>query len=289
MQASFSFTPWHCPICGPSPETTLGQRKGPSPKEDCTIVACQICGLLYANPFPVPQSLEALYSDATLFFDEENTKEKVLACQKFLEKLPLAKNEIQALDIGAGCGEFVYAAQKYGVSVTGIEFSPALRKKAQERFGVILSAEKLEEHKSEKPYTLITFNAVLEHLHEPMAALKQAEKLLAKGGYLYIEVPKEPYLHARLARYAQRLRGKKTVYYLSPTKAPFHVYGFNEKSLSTALTALGLKIVGKEIHSTAHFLPNPKKSVWIKTLNQALNFFANCLNDAPNIKVLAKK
>jgi hypothetical protein len=77
-----------------------------------------------------------------------------------------------------------------------------------------------------------------------------AAKVLCKPrGLLYIDIPNEPNLLSRVAHAYNRARGKQTVINLSPTFSPYHVFGFNRRSLTTLLQKHGFQVLDLRIYS----------------------------------------
>ncbi len=300
MSSSYQFKweKWHCPICGPGEEKFLGYRGGKYHRNNLgltsTMVACKACDLIYSNPFPVPQNLAELYSNPEDYFSGYASEEKVAACKnaltiakKFVPHLETAK----LLDIGAGCGELVYAAQSMGLQMDGLEFSKPMIEQAKNKFQVILHQESAENWalKNKANYDLVYLNAVLEHLHQPQKMIEAVRILLKPNGILFIEVPKEPYLHIRLLHLWEKLKGSERVFYLSPTWPPFHVYGFNHKSIKTLLKKYDFEILETKSYSSMN-LPNITgwKKHFVLAAFKLVTWITNLLGDAPNLTVWAK-
>ena len=99
------------------------------------------------------------------------------------------------LDIGAGRGWGFEMLQKRfpGISMTAIEHSPRDREHLESSYGVEVIATNVSESWPAKidnsGFDLIIFRHTLEHMLDPMDALKKIEKSLSNNGYAYIVVP----------------------------------------------------------------------------------------------------
>ena len=49
----------------------------------------------------------------------------------------------------------------------------------------------LDEHKMDKKFDLVTLSALLEHLPNPLPALKQLKKYMKKEGHIFVRIPHE--------------------------------------------------------------------------------------------------
>ncbi len=241
-----------CPICGEKKTKLIGMRGGKFQREglgiESRIVQCKNCYLVYPNPFPVPETLESLYGDTNDYFSKKESwelrsKKYEKLIKEFISRIDSSNYNIELLDIGAGRGEFSQAANSFpNVNCTGIEVSDGSIKYAQEK-GITLFKKSLNDLIGEgKKFDGITLNAVLAHVHEPGKLIKEASKLLKKGGYIYIDTPNEPNLLTILGNLFNKLTFNEGVYNLNPTWQPYCVFGFNSKALETLLGVNKIKI-----------------------------------------------
>jgi SAM-dependent methyltransferase len=131
------------------------------------------------------------------------------------------------LDIGAAFGGFMHAAQRW-FTPYGIELSEYSGKIAKERFGSHLHVGTLDNHPFPKEFfSVITMIECIEHLAEPLSALRECYKLLAPAGVLVIQT-------ADCAAWQAIDAGSSYHYYL-----PGHLSCFTERSLCEALLHAG--------------------------------------------------
>jgi SAM-dependent methyltransferase len=100
------------------------------------------------------------------------------------------------LDVGAGRGRFVAAAQRAGWSAKGIEPSDRGVGAAASVYGVTLQRGTLAD--AAGTYDAVVLWHVLEHLDDPDAAVEHVASLLAPGGALLVGVPNLASVQARL-------------------------------------------------------------------------------------------
>ncbi len=147
------------------------------------------------------------------------------------------------LDVGAGRGRFVVAAQAAGYQAVGIE--PSRRgADAAAQAGAQVTQASIEEADLEPGgFDVVTVWHVLEHLEEPGPALDRAASWLRPGGGLLVGVPNLDSLQARL--------GGERWYHLD---VPRHRVHFTPGGLEALLGNYGFTV--RQVH---HVLaePNP--------------------------------
>jgi 2-polyprenyl-3-methyl-5-hydroxy-6-metoxy-1,4-benzoquinol methylase len=95
----------------------------------------------------------------------------------------------RVLDIGSGNGAFLFIARNLGYEATGLEPDPHAASLARAH-GLTVHAGTLphpalpREH-----YDHLTLAHVVEHLHDPLATLRECNALLRPGGRLWLQTP----------------------------------------------------------------------------------------------------
>jgi 2-polyprenyl-6-hydroxyphenyl methylase/3-demethylubiquinone-9 3-methyltransferase len=159
-------------------------------------------------------------------------------------------NSIEALDIGAGLGQFQLLISEAGGKCLGIEPSSLRRQYAAEKFGVKL-AEELVDHpcwqeKLSQHFDLITFWDVIEHVNFPRETLESAVRLLKPGGLFCLETPSRDVLSYRLSLKAYHFsRGKLSLFLPNfySTARYGHKQIFTRQQLTNLLNSAGLEII----------------------------------------------
>lgn len=107
-------------------------------------------------------------------------------------------------DLGSGCGYLVEAANRWGLTATGLEGSDEAIEMAKLRVPTLdIRPHRLSEHlpfQTESHQTIV-LNQVIEHLEKPVAAFVVSESLrvLGPGGMLLITAPSSANTYERLA------------------------------------------------------------------------------------------
>ncbi len=93
------------------------------------------------------------------------------------------------LDIGCGDGLFFERLLQLGGTVAGLESEAALISTASRERYSIHTGPFDKSYSPGRTYSLVLMLDVLEHLHDPLAALRQAAELLEPNGRLVVTVP----------------------------------------------------------------------------------------------------
>lgn len=132
------------------------------------------------------------YSQAVFEHDDEPLE---LAQQRKLEFAIDAcklKPGSRVLDVGGGWGSFTEQAGRRGIEVTSLTIS----KKSEEYLTELIQRLELPckvvnqeflEYNSSEPYDAIVILGVMEHLPDYPAVLRQFQRLLKPGGYVYLD------------------------------------------------------------------------------------------------------
>ena len=110
--------------------------------------------------------------------------------------LPLAKtfhkmSVRKALDVGCATGPLVKAFLDLGIEAYGVDVSEWAVKNSPVSERILwLDIDEESVPFTDNQFDLITMNFVIEHLYRPEKALREALRLLKRGGYLYIVTDK---------------------------------------------------------------------------------------------------
>lgn len=229
-----------------------------------TIVQCQVCGLIFANPLPVPRAIEDHYGVSP---DDYWRQEYFLGSDSYFAEQIKTFNTLfegkertrRALDIGAGTGKCLLALTGAGFETCGIEGSESFRQAAIELNGIKESqilGLRLEDAEFEPAsFEFVTFGAVLEHLYDPSAAIVKALRWLAPGGLIHVEVPSASWLIARLGNLFYRIQGSDYVVNLSPMHSPYHLYEFDLESFRQHANRFGYAIAHHRFYVAQTYMP----------------------------------
>ncbi len=202
------------------------------------VVKCRNCGLVYVNPRPDPTTLIQLYTD---YHQRDGKDERVWArlMEKNFKEVSLFLYSIfpekgKILDIGCGYGHFIETMRDFGWSVWGIDLSPNTLSHAREK-GLNVANTSIDDVAfPDGFFDAITAFYVLEHLVNPLSALKKVLKMLKPGGVIVIRVPHT----TPIVRILSFFRVKNNLY-----DTPYHLYDFSPKTISLALKKAGFSFI----------------------------------------------
>jgi len=207
-----------------------------------TIVRCGTCGLMRTNPRPNPKSIGFYYPDDygpyvnTIARHQSPRSYSWLATnlRRFFnsntKKLPKISPG-RMLEVGCASGLYLNQMSQKGWQVEGIEFSPKASSEAR-KLGLTVHTCSLEDApQPHEKYDLVVAWMVVEHLHQPVLAMKKLSDWVTPQGYLVISIPNCASLEFDMFKhnwYALQL--------------PNHLYHFTPESIRKTLEAAGWKI-----------------------------------------------
>jgi SAM-dependent methyltransferase len=166
------------------------------------IDACDGCGLRITTPQPDPQAIWRYYESDAYLPTTRAAAGTLATVYRAVRRVTvrlrlgwLGRERGRLLDVGCGTGEFLAHARTIGWDVLGVEPSPRAAAQA-EALGVTVRRTDDLATVDDGPFDAITMWHVLEHLHDPGAALDAARRLLAPGGRLLVGVPNHDSLDA---------------------------------------------------------------------------------------------
>jgi 2-polyprenyl-3-methyl-5-hydroxy-6-metoxy-1,4-benzoquinol methylase len=186
-----------CVLCGAHCATLIAERDRDG--SALRTLLCEGCGLLRCDPMPDAATLDGYYREHyRLDYKRQDAPSRrhilragLVAIDR-LQRLPaLPPAARRALDVGAGGGEFAYLlARRSGLEVTGIEPNAGYAGHARRELGIDVEVSTVYDSAPQNaPFDLVTLFHVLEHLRDPVAALRRIASWMAPGGALVVEVP----------------------------------------------------------------------------------------------------
>jgi trans-aconitate methyltransferase len=202
--------------------------------------ACSTCGLVRMDPRPTYEAVGRFYASFYMggsARDIEATRAKQRDFAYFLLSVIASHLRLDrirtVLDLGCGYGETLAVIAKalgnYGeVSLHGIEPSGEARAIAESTCKIVGHSHD-DLAGSQHQYDLIVMSHVLEHMADPVAALKLLRSKLTSAGVLALEVPN---------------------YFCHPSTDIVHNFLFTEVSLKNTFMKAGFELLG--LHATDH-------------------------------------
>ena len=136
------------------------------------------------------------------------------------------------LDVGCGSGDLLEHFATRGWEIYGIDPSASAVAAAAKRGATVHQGTLRDQPWQPGSFALITFQHALEHIDEPVEALKRARALLQPGGLLVIDVPNWACWQRR------RLFGSRW----HPLELPRHLQHFSPQALKRLAGLLGLRV-----------------------------------------------
>jgi 2-polyprenyl-3-methyl-5-hydroxy-6-metoxy-1,4-benzoquinol methylase len=197
---------------------------------------CCECDLLYRDAPADYDDVVSTYREK--FFDRYSTDQ--LEGQRFklydhiLKLIREHGKGASLLDVGAGCGFFLAAAQKRGWTVRGIDPSSQSVELARRQNVLDVFHGTLRDYDGNDQFDVITFINVLDHSTMPWVEIARARELLRTGGLIYLRFP-NGLLHSRIYRMSQQCGiSNSTRKFLV-----FHEYSFTPKHIKKLLSDHG--------------------------------------------------
>jgi len=251
-----------------------------------TVVRCRQCGLMRTNPRPSPSSIGFYYPDSygpyqSSEFQKMKSEHNNSKWKFFFRKLlhleqthlpPLKPGKL--LEIGCASGAFLYKMADLGWQVNGIEFSRHAARKASLDFPIFIGRLEDAPDPSEL-YDLIVGWMVLEHLHDPVFALRKLRQWTNLNGMLVISVPNAGTIEFKLF--------KRNWYAL---QLPNHLFHYTPKTLSQILQKSGWNLKKIIYHKNAVNLLRSLNYVFIDHGWNRLGGYIYQISEAKKAKIV---
>lgn len=234
-----------CPVCSSHQHRIVARMD--RRLKPLTTVMCEECGLFYSNPMPTADELATYYQkeyrkDYQLArFRPSNKhirkKQNEAKARYAVIRQVLTGDTLSVLDFGCGSGELVHECATHGHDAHGFEPGATYASFAQQASHLKIDIRGTDYQSADyaaQSFDAITMLHVLEHIPNPIAALKKAHEWLKDDGILYIEVPNMQ---------GYELKGFEHFHFA-------HVLGFSRDNLIEALRRAGFR-VRSEIDGTS--------------------------------------
>ena len=197
---------------------------------------CTNCGFIFMNPLPTREELPRFYpSTYHNFTPPTNPVSRFLLncyharhvsiCSRYL------RSESSFLEIGSASGDLLERLRNRNYqNVQGVEISAEGYQRSREKDLKVFCGT-LEEFSTDQQFDMIFMSHVIEHVLDPLAAIKRITQLLKPGGILYLETPNVGCLDAKIWG-----RDWGLVHY------PRHLYLFSRSTFHRLIQTGGLEV-----------------------------------------------
>ena len=198
---------------------------------------CRGCGLVFLHPQPTVDYLNSHYQE---YLPE--APGEIDAWRRMMEGVHRRTESLVAsvtsgpgrlLDVGCGYGFFLDHMARRAWSVKGIEISAAPRQYGRDRLSLDISSRPFPRPDwRDGSFDAVSLLYVIEHLPDPVAALKEAHRLLRPGGLLILRWPHT----TPIARWLKPWESKLRLY-----QAPSHLFDFSPETMTRLLSGIGFE------------------------------------------------
>lgn len=237
-----------CPTCGPTrhalvyPSTVNPSEQVLAEEFTCTsdkvnnhddIVQCAGCGVVRALPDLTTGDIAELYADTEdeIYLDQEDARRELFAwaVDKFNG---YSVPEKRLIEFGSHLGLFLDTARQGGWMARGVEPSAWAVKTGRRRYGVAIEQGLIENVETPvDPYGAVVMFDMLEHVVDPIDALKAARRCVHDDGIVAVSTIDIDSIHGRI-------RKERWPWFIRP-----HLWYYTPETLIAHLDAADLEPV----------------------------------------------
>lgn len=236
-----------CPVCSSTEHELLYEQRfedfqAGSITNGYDVVACLACSTSFASGLPDEERFSEYYGQSSKYdLSAEGAEVSSFDVERYRAEAEFISANVRdrdgaVLDIGTATGDLLVALRDLGfTNLHGVEPSPEAARRAREDHGLdVRTGDAREVGMWDQGFAVICFVAVLEHLVDPVAALRDLTGLLRPDGALYLLVPDA-------TRFDEHL------------DAPFqefsveHINYFTPASFKNLLAAAGLEVFAQRL------------------------------------------
>ena len=209
---------------------------------------CRDCDIMFIHPQPSQDEISQMYSKeyfegdfrcghAGSYFDEVS-RDRIVD-HSLLQRIQGNTPNGRFLEIGCAGGAFLNAAKQMGYDVYGVEFSEDAARFARTHFGLdVVTGDISSARYPNNNFDIVFMGDVIEHLPNPVAALREINRIITSGGLLVVECPSQTNtIFSRLGFRLYGVLGKKVAIQLPP----YHLFEYRPRSITNLLRRCGFK------------------------------------------------
>lgn len=220
-----------CDVCN-NKKSTVFKEVG-----EHTYVTCVKCGTIYltTREINLTKARETYLENVDQYLSIINphgTRYLAGNVDHAFERLFSGRGKGKLLEIGSGMGHLSYMLFSRGWEVSSLELSDAAKDWADKVFKLPTYTEKIEDFR-QKDFDAFVMVEVIEHLYDPLAALKHIKKLSTKNAMIFGTTPNIDSKHWET--------GEQDIY-----QPHDHIVLFSKSSLRQLLQKAGYKKISIE-------------------------------------------
>jgi len=207
---------------------------------DGKVFECVNCGFVFFSPIPLGISPSA--SDHSVQTADEYTAGmlqgiKSQAVKKRFQQMAerrhqiykqyLGRSNYRLLEVGCGTAELGPYYADLGVHYHGIDIDYRCVEAARRKKSIIVEKKDFFEFAEDKPFDVICFSQVLEHIVDPLRFVEKAYSQLTSDGVVHCDVPNQDGLGGVLSR----LRINSDPLRWGVVQYPHHLFAYRKKTL----------------------------------------------------------
>lgn len=292
-----------CPLCNSTEYkiTGVAAKDFKSLKvilNDHNIVQCYNCNFYFLDPQLVLTDGEWKYLyDSSYFFKltkshfKRREKDRKKRLNKLIELNGGKKGNF--LDVGCGEGYVLLEALELGWRTYGLDISDNRMAEAKMKEINFINSDVLSAKFPDNYFDCVYMDSVLEHLTNQISVLSEINRISRKGALLYIAVPNEDCLKNDVLKIINFITGKRKISSkFKPFQYPYHVVGFNKKSLNYLIEKANYKseklrnFAMRNVFITAKF---PSRNFFILVMLTLINLIAVPLRREYYLEMYARK
>lgn len=215
------------------------RQKLVTPQSGLRILACEACGLWVREERSSKAERLSIYDER--YYDSWGSRDELAGLVREMKRktFDAAFRQIarlstpgRLLDVGCAFGASLEVAQRWGWDVYGLEVNPAAVNTARETFGPRVMCGDFESAQlPPQAYDAVLLWDLLEHLPNPVEAMRRVHRLLKPGGLAVINTPCTQSLSARM------MKG------FWPNLKAEHLFYLSRRSMSLLLEQTGFQSV----------------------------------------------
>lgn len=243
-----------CPLCGDPRGRTL-YRFDPARWIPGEVIRCAGCAAVYKKPSAAARPLADYYRDLSyqnLGYWSEYEERAFMALRRIRDAVTAAIGpgaNRSLLEVGCGPGKFLKLAQQAGFEVSGVDLGEDLVRQAREQTGGNIVCGEFMTQPFDRRFDVVAMLDLIEHLPDPLAAVRRAYDLLNPGGSLVVYTPNHGGITTRVADLAYRLSGGAVAGPVAEIFDCLHVVFFDVRSLRTTLEKGGFELTKTLLYS----------------------------------------